>query len=145
MKYWESNRVMQMIVNNLKRLKGNNRRFYIHWLRYYLDELSRKHLPQIRLKLQKKWSDLTALQQKGLETNYKSEYDILKTDIRGLEKSLERASLGLEHIFREIGQIYEAFATSDKADVVSKRRFESIPLVMAELLLQGYVGNITFV
>jgi hypothetical protein len=60
---------------------------------------------------------------------YKEEMDTLQNDIIS-------ASFGLEHIFRELGQLYEAAQDQESSKFGSKLAY--LPRVVAELVIEGY-------
>uniref|UniRef100_A0A8C4SIE0 Interferon-induced very large GTPase 1-like n=1 Tax=Erpetoichthys calabaricus TaxID=27687 RepID=A0A8C4SIE0_ERPCA len=92
---------------------SEERLFFLHWMKMYLDSLSADVLPEIQRQLM----------------NCKDE-----NRKKALLEKFSNSSVGLKHFLREIGQIYEAFvATETKL----KSDLSSLPSVAAEILLDG--------
>lgn len=105
--------------------------YFLTWLRQFLDEESRGILPQLRQSLHRAF---VAYQE--------SKSDDKKAKVDRAEMTLINASLGLEHFFREISQIYEAFIYSQKVQELSFGNntsclIEHLPYLAAKLLLLG--------
>lgn len=76
--------------------------YFLSWLKYFLDNQSRIVLPTICKQLHE------ALSSKEADKYTKKRRE---AEIANAEKQLVDASLGVEHFFREMGQIYEAFTS----------------------------------
>ncbi|XP_062568254.1 interferon-induced very large GTPase 1-like [Saccostrea cucullata] len=70
--------------------------------------------------------------------NEKSRNDLSRGKLIGLNNKMLKPLLSLEHLLREIGQIYEAF--SEKKNVKQKTKFiiNKLPCLAAKLLLLGH-------
>ncbi|XP_067284820.1 interferon-induced very large GTPase 1-like [Pseudorasbora parva] len=108
--------------------------YFIKWLIIFLDEHTSADLSALHHKYDKQWS--TVLQLK--ENHDKSEQ--LKTEQTELERiseDLHAASVGLEHIMREIGQIYESCSSVKKNKKDLQFDFSSFPSLAAEMMISG--------
>ncbi|XP_073448244.1 interferon-induced very large GTPase 1-like [Aquarana catesbeiana] len=106
--------------------------YFLRWFSMYLDDLSSKTLSGLYQKYHNKWSKI----KEEKELKDKNNQNI-KTMERGLEKlsvEIEVSTFGLEHILREIGQIYEALETFPEKDT----SFFKLPKVVANLMVSGY-------
>lgn len=100
--------------------KTEPERFYfLKWMRMNLDDQSRQKLSQLRMQYKKIRNDSQN-----------------KDAIRDIDKELSNSSLGTEHFFREMGQIYEASVLLPETDP-SRRQLQNLPKICAELLLEG--------
>ncbi|KAJ3615140.1 hypothetical protein NHX12_018708 [Muraenolepis orangiensis] len=57
--------------------------------------------------------------------------------ISDLDKKMSDCSLGLEHLFRELGQLYEWSEYCSLENSPQKKQIEHLPLVYAQMLLEG--------
>ena len=125
--------LIKQFVQNLRELDGNTRHYFMHFLQMNLDELSRRELPVIERKYSELWSEI-----ENKDKAMSDEISSLKERLGNLEKQLEESSFGLEHLLREMGQLFEA--VTDLKEKVSDKVSSSIgklPKIMAELLLGG--------
>ncbi|XP_073678486.1 interferon-induced very large GTPase 1-like [Garra rufa] len=109
--------------------------FFLKWLRIFLDEHTSADLSALHYKYHEKWSSVLKLK----ENHDKSEQ--LKTEQRELEtvsEELQAATLGLEHIMREISQIYESCSSVKKNKKDLQVHFSSLPSLAAEMMISGF-------
>lgn len=67
--------------------------------------------------------------------------DELKTkqaELAELSKNIQSATCGLEHIFREMGQIYEAHKSLEKPPKEGEIDWAKYPELAAELMISGH-------
>ncbi|XP_033466131.2 LOW QUALITY PROTEIN: up-regulator of cell proliferation-like [Epinephelus lanceolatus] len=99
---------------------GIERCYFLKWMRMNLDNLSREKLSGLRDQYKKKC--------KNSEN---------KEEIKEIDRQLSNSSLGTEHFFREMGQIYEASLSLPETDP-SRKQLQHLPKLCAELLLDGF-------
>ncbi|XP_005953076.1 up-regulator of cell proliferation-like [Haplochromis burtoni] len=99
---------------------GTERFYFLKWMRMNLDNVSRIKLSELREKYKEKC--------KNSEN---------KEEIKEIDKEISSSSLGTEHFFREMGQIYEASLSLPKTDP-SHQQLQHLPKLCAELLLDGF-------
>ncbi|XP_029382837.1 up-regulator of cell proliferation [Echeneis naucrates] len=99
---------------------GKQRYYFLKWMRINLDNLSREKLSVLREQYKKK---------------FKRSHN--KDEIKSIDRELSNSSLGTEHFFREMGQIYEAAVSLPKTDP-SRHQVEHLPKICAGLLLDGF-------
>uniref|UniRef100_A0A8C5DEF5 Interferon-induced very large GTPase 1-like n=1 Tax=Gouania willdenowi TaxID=441366 RepID=A0A8C5DEF5_GOUWI len=116
--YYMSNTLMCFI--NALSLQQNERSYFLKWMRINLDNMSRIKLSGLREHYKKKW--------KSSEN---------KEEIKQLDQQLTNSSLGIEHFFREMGQIYEASRFLPETDL-SRQQLNHLPGLCAQLLLDGF-------
>uniref|UniRef100_A0A3Q2G850 Si:dkey-85k7.12 n=1 Tax=Cyprinodon variegatus TaxID=28743 RepID=A0A3Q2G850_CYPVA len=94
--------------------------YFLKWMRMNLDNQSRIKLSSLRERYKEKSRD--------------SEN---KQEIKEIDKQLSNSSLGVEHFFREMGQIYEA-SLSLPENNSSRQQLQHLPKLCAQLLLDGF-------
>ncbi|XP_073331714.1 up-regulator of cell proliferation-like [Pagrus major] len=99
---------------------GTERSYFLKWMRMNLDNLSREKLSDLREQYKKKYQN--------------SEN---KEEIKEIDRQLSNSSLGTEHFFREMGQIYEASLSLPETDP-SRQQLQHLPKLCAGLLLDGF-------
>ncbi|XP_065134322.1 interferon-induced very large GTPase 1-like [Paramisgurnus dabryanus] len=110
-----------------------NKSFFLTWLRILLNEVTSADLSALQHKYDKKWS--TVLKLKGNDkTNQLKE----QRELEKISEELQAASFGLEHIIREIGQIYESCSSVKKNKTDLPFHFSSLPNLAAEMMICGF-------
>ncbi|KAM6894726.1 LOW QUALITY PROTEIN: interferon-induced very large GTPase 1-like [Lycodopsis pacificus] len=99
---------------------GIERCYFLKWMRMNLDNVSRGKLSDLREQYKEKC--------KNSEN---------KAEIKDIDRQLSNSSLGTEHFFREMGQIYEASLSLPETDL-SRQQLQHLPKLCAELLLDGF-------
>ncbi|XP_019210871.1 up-regulator of cell proliferation-like [Oreochromis niloticus] len=99
---------------------GTERFYFLKWMRMNLDNVSRVKLGGLREKYKEK--------SKNSEN---------KEEIKEIDRQLSNSSLGTEHFFREMGQIYEASLSLPQTDR-ARKQLQHLPKLCAELLLDGF-------
>ncbi|XP_059210428.1 interferon-induced very large GTPase 1-like [Centropristis striata] len=99
---------------------GIERCYFLKWMRMNLDNVSRVKLSGLREQYKEKC--------KNSEN---------KEEIKDIDRQLSNSSLGTEHFFREMGQIYEASLCLPETDL-SRQQLQHLPKLCAELLLDGF-------
>ncbi|XP_074479604.1 up-regulator of cell proliferation-like isoform X3 [Sebastes fasciatus] len=99
---------------------GIERCYFLKWMRMNLDNVSRDKLSGLREQYKEKC--------KNSEN---------KEEIKDIDRQLSNSSLGTEHFFREMGQIYEASLSLPETDR-SRQQLQHLPKLCAELLREGF-------
>ncbi|KAL4008567.1 hypothetical protein ACER0C_002419 [Sarotherodon galilaeus] len=99
---------------------GTERFYFLKWMRMNLDNVSRVRLSELREKYKEKC--------KNSEN---------KEEIKEIDRQISNSSLGIEHFFREMGQIYESSLSLPETHR-SRQQFQHLPKLCAELLLDGF-------
>ncbi|KAK7159916.1 hypothetical protein R3I94_006064 [Phoxinus phoxinus] len=111
---------------------GAANKFFLKWLRILLDEYTSADLSRLHNEYDEKWSKILKLK----ENPDKSEK--LKAELLELSKKLQAAAFGLEHILREIGQIYESCSSVKKNKTDLQIDYHSLPGLAAEMMISGF-------
>nr|XP_024656472.1 up-regulator of cell proliferation-like [Maylandia zebra] len=99
---------------------GTERFYFLKWMRMNLDNLSCIKLSELREKYKEKC--------KNSEN---------KEEIKAIDRQISNSSLGTEHFFREMGQIYETSLSLSQTDP-ARQQLQHLPKLCAELLLDGF-------
>ncbi|XP_036420890.1 interferon-induced very large GTPase 1-like [Colossoma macropomum] len=160
--------LMRLFVGSLRSLSGIQEMYFLKWTAVLLDNFTSDKLSTIHQEYDRKWAEVLALKkkqskfeeqkikQKNLEENSvkltndlsnnlsleHAKIDKLKAEQLNLEKisnELNAATFGLEHILREMGQIYEA-SFSEKRWIRRNEvgNLHYLPGLAAELMISGH-------
>ncbi|XP_048046051.1 interferon-induced very large GTPase 1-like [Megalobrama amblycephala] len=112
-----------------------NKIFFIKWLRILLDEYMSADLYALHHKYNEKWSAVLKMK----ENHDESEQLIVEqTDLKKISEELQAAAFGLEHIMREISQIYESCSSVKKNKKDQQFHFSSLQSLAAEMMISGF-------
>uniref|UniRef100_A0A3Q4GYF1 Si:dkey-85k7.12 n=1 Tax=Neolamprologus brichardi TaxID=32507 RepID=A0A3Q4GYF1_NEOBR len=100
---------------------GTERFYFLKWMQMNLNNVPHIKLSELREKYKEKCKN------SEIKENCKS----------CINKLISSISLGTEHFFREMGQIYEASLSLPETDPV-RQQFQHLPKLCAELLLDGF-------
>lgn len=109
------------------------RNYFLQCVKLILNNLSREEITQLQNRYKDMRSKLLQLQTKR-EVNQEAVREC-KLEIEELHEQMINASLGLEHLLRELGQIYEAM---QEINVSGAEQFSRLPQAAASLLIDGY-------
>ncbi|KAM4536753.1 interferon-induced very large GTPase 1-like [Odontesthes bonariensis] len=99
---------------------GAERCYFLKWMRMNLDSVSHIKLSGLREQYKEKCKDSEK-----------------KEEIKEIDRQLSNSSLGTEHFFREMGQIYEASLSLPETHP-SRQQLQHLPKLCAQLLLDGF-------
>ncbi|XP_062874221.1 interferon-induced very large GTPase 1-like [Trichomycterus rosablanca] len=120
---------MKQIISSLNSLSGNEKLFFIKWLEILLDKQTSDDLLDLHHKYNETWTRVLNLKKKHDKSGkMKAE----QTELEEISVRLNAATFGLEHIFREMGQIYES-----NKKIFEERGIFTLPKLAAELIKSG--------
>ena len=130
--------VMDMFIEVLLRCSFSVKKYFIQWLKFLLDDHSRSILPKLYTDYQSLRDHLLSVKENDQNNHAKIEFLTQKLKEKNME--MVHSSLGLEHLFRELGQIYEARMDSCLENVSEslKKEADRLSYVVAEIMLEGY-------
>ncbi|XP_051744946.1 interferon-induced very large GTPase 1 [Ctenopharyngodon idella] len=126
---------MKLFIEEMSSHAEHKMMFFLKWLRIFLDEYTSADLSALHHRYCEKWSTVVKLK----ENHDKSEQ--LKAEQAELERiseDLQAAAFGLEHIMREIGQIFESCSSVKKNRKDLQFNFSSLPSLAAEMMISGF-------
>ncbi|KAM9844026.1 interferon-induced very large GTPase 1-like isoform 2-T2 [Aulostomus maculatus] len=128
-------KVMQLFIESLAALPPIEKKYFLKWTQILFDALSTGDLSSILQKYDEKWSEVLTLKKQ----HQKSDQLIRKqTELEQISAKLQSATFGLEHIFREMAQIYEAHKSLNKPPRSTQTDWSKYPELAAELLISGH-------
>uniref|UniRef100_A0A3Q3RUZ2 Si:dkey-85k7.12 n=1 Tax=Mastacembelus armatus TaxID=205130 RepID=A0A3Q3RUZ2_9TELE len=116
---YNMSKAMSCFISAISR-PGTERCYFLKWMQMNLNSLSREKLSDLREQYKKKYKDSEK-----------------KEEIKDIDKQLSNSSLGTEHFFREMGQIYEASLSLPETSP-SCQQLKHLPKLCAELLRDGF-------
>ncbi|KAG2468870.1 GVIN1 GTPase, partial [Polypterus senegalus] len=125
------NALMTSLIKILSSQSQKTKKYFLQWLMVLLDDLSRDAVSELQLRYHEKLSELLKKQTNEDSEQRKKE---LQKDLDMLSSQITDSSLGLEHILREMGQVFEA----SKMGRVNDSCISSLPKIAAELILSGH-------
>ncbi|XP_055070085.2 interferon-induced very large GTPase 1 [Misgurnus anguillicaudatus] len=108
--------------------------YFLKWLIILLNEFTSADLTVLRHKYNEKWSTVLELKEKYKSKRLKTE----QTELERISEVLQAATFGLEHIMREIGQIFESCLSVKENRADLQFDFCSLPSLAAEMMLCGF-------
>ncbi|XP_037648527.1 interferon-induced very large GTPase 1-like isoform X15 [Sebastes umbrosus] len=126
---------MKLFIESLSSLPSTDKVYFLKWTQVLIDALSTDDLSSILQNYDEKWTEVLALKKKHDKS------DLLKgkqTELDDISTKLQSATFGLEHIFREMGQIYEAHASLQKQTKRVQTDWSKYPELAAELMISGH-------
>ncbi|KAL0147333.1 hypothetical protein M9458_057358 [Cirrhinus mrigala] len=126
---------INLFIKQMNMHVKNKSMFFLKWLRILLDEHTSADLSKLYHKYDKTWSEISKLSK---SSDNSPELLPKQTELMELSKKLQDATLGLEHIMREIGQIYESCSSVKKNKKDLQIPFSSLPSLAAEMMISGF-------
>ncbi|XP_073700458.1 interferon-induced very large GTPase 1-like [Garra rufa] len=112
--------------------------FFLKWLGILLDEYISADLFKLHDEYDKKWSTVVKLKDNQDKPEFK-EFRAEQTELERISEDLQATTFGLEHIIREIGQIYESCSSVKKKN---KKNLQIdlfyLPSLAAEMMISGF-------
>ncbi|XP_054892120.1 interferon-induced very large GTPase 1-like [Poeciliopsis prolifica] len=128
-------KLMRLFTQSLQRLKPKEREYFLTWIQILIDALSTDDLSSILQNYDETWSEVLVLKKKHDKS---AQLKHKQTELEDLSKKLQSATFGLEHIFREMGQIYEAHKSLKKPSLDQQSEWTKYPELAADLMISGH-------
>ncbi|XP_062843406.1 interferon-induced very large GTPase 1-like [Trichomycterus rosablanca] len=122
---------LKEFISSLNSLSGNEKLFFIKWLEILLDKQTSDDLSNLHHKYNETWTRVLDLKNKH-DTSEREKLKAEQTELEEISVKLNAATFGLEHIFREMGQIYESGKKTS-----GERSMSNLPKLAAELIKFG--------
>ncbi|XP_073668849.1 interferon-induced very large GTPase 1-like [Paramisgurnus dabryanus] len=131
---------VKLFIRELTSKPTDEKVFFLKWLPILLDEYTSGELSNLRYKYDKKWSEV--LKRKDIKNKAgqltSTTVNNEETELDRIAKELQAATFGLEHILREIGQIYESCSAVKKEKQGMGCGFSTLPSLAAEMMVSGF-------
>ncbi|XP_057877778.1 interferon-induced very large GTPase 1-like [Melospiza georgiana] len=125
------NPLMKSFLGFLQAQPADTKKYFLQWMKVFMDELSCGHLEELRRDYHKLWSEILSRKKSNKKPRGTDE---LLNHLDALSDKINDSSIGLEHLLREVGQIYEALQLLN----CEKDNFVKLPDIAAELMVSGY-------
>ncbi|XP_034045513.1 LOW QUALITY PROTEIN: interferon-induced very large GTPase 1-like [Thalassophryne amazonica] len=125
--------LIKLFTESLESLTTVERKYFLKWTQILMDDLSTDEISSLLQMYDDKWSEVLALKKKHDKYD---QLNIKQAELDKISEKLQSATFGLEHIFREMGQIYEAHASRQKMPNGSTD-WSKYPELAAELMISG--------
>ncbi|KAM4690557.1 interferon-induced very large GTPase 1-like [Rhinophrynus dorsalis] len=116
-------------IRILKTLSKTTTLFFLQWFKIFLDDLSCDRILELRDQYNRIWSHLQTEQ-----SGDKSIENALQKNMEAVKNEMTNCMIGLEHLLREVGQMYEAVVAVQQRDEYSNE----LPKIAAEIMTSGY-------
>ncbi|KAK2864710.1 hypothetical protein Q7C36_003864 [Tachysurus vachellii] len=128
--------LMEHFTSSLQDLGENERLFFLKWVGILLDKHTSDDLSKLHEVYNEKWKAVLDLKKKHDKSD---QMKLEQNELEKISEKLNAATFGLEHILREMGQIYEAFFSVQQSNEQYKEKtFTSLPKLAAEILKSGH-------
>ena len=140
--------VMKAFIDSIIELADDKylRNFYLHILKFELNSISRENISQKQYDYKRIRREVSSLQRESPSQTpqVKAQISKLKKKMESLQEEIINSSLGLEHLLRELSQVYEASLHAKNREVhldsqdIFNKYITYLPKIAAELLIEGY-------
>ncbi|XP_057876840.1 interferon-induced very large GTPase 1-like [Melospiza georgiana] len=125
------NTLMKSFLGFLQAQPVDIKKYFLQWMKVFMDDLSCGRLEELRRDYHKLWSEILSRKQGKKKP---SGNDELLSQFNALSDKINDSSVGLEHLLREVGQIYEALEFTN----CKKDNFVKLAEIAADLMVSGY-------
>ncbi|RMB94655.1 hypothetical protein DUI87_28890 [Hirundo rustica rustica] len=122
---------MNSFLGFLQTQPADTKKYFLQWVKVFMDELSCGRLEELRRDYHKLWSETLAKKKSKKKPKVNSD---LLSHLDALSDEINDSSIGLEHLLREVGHIYEALQLMETKNY----NFDKLPEIAAELMVLGY-------
>uniref|UniRef100_A0A3Q2WWH3 VLIG-type G domain-containing protein n=2 Tax=Haplochromis burtoni TaxID=8153 RepID=A0A3Q2WWH3_HAPBU len=125
--------LMKSFTESLLSLPSKEKEYFLKWTQILIDALTSHEISSILTSSDEKWTEVLTLKKKHDRSDLLTSK---QTKLEQISKTLQSATFGLEHIFREMGQIYEAH----RAVQAESKHTEWVkyPELAADLMVSGH-------
>ncbi|KAK3531939.1 hypothetical protein QTP86_001549 [Hemibagrus guttatus] len=123
--------LMRQFISSLNSLHGNERSYFLKWVEILLDRCTSDDLTALYHQYNETWTKVSDLKR---NPDKSSRMQDEQTKLEEISRQLNAATFGLEHILREMAQIYES------ADSVQTHHenVADLPRLAAQLIKAGH-------
>ncbi|KAI4871495.1 hypothetical protein NFI96_028843, partial [Prochilodus magdalenae] len=126
---------MKLFTEKLNSKTPDERVFFIKWINIFLDNFT-ENTSSLQHEYDQKWSKILNLK-KSHDKSGKLKNE--EEELEKMSRKMSDAAFGLEHILREVGQIYESQVSVEKNKKETGRvKVSTFPRLAADLLISGY-------
>ncbi|XP_059323685.1 interferon-induced very large GTPase 1-like [Ammospiza nelsoni] len=122
--------LMKSFLGFLQAQPADTKKYFLHWMKVFMDELSCGRLEELGIEYHKIWTKIL-MEKKSKKKNSGNDESLSRLD--ALSDEINDSSIGLEHLLREVGQIYEALELMNSTN----DNFGKLPELAADLMVSG--------
>ncbi|XP_054149427.1 interferon-induced very large GTPase 1-like [Melozone crissalis] len=127
------NALMKSFLGFLQAQPADTKKYFLHWMKVFMHEVSFGRLEELRRDYHKLWSEILS-RKKSKEKP--SGNDDLPSRLDAIYDEINDSSISLEHLLREVGQIYEALQLKKTKN--ENESFVKLPEIAVDLMASGY-------
>ncbi|XP_028267168.1 interferon-induced very large GTPase 1-like isoform X6 [Parambassis ranga] len=128
--------LMKSFTESLLSLSSEEKEYFLKWTQIFIDDLSTDDLSSILQSYDQTWSQVLDLKKKHGKSD---EFMNKQKELEQISKKLQSATFGLEHIFREMGQIFEAYKSEGRQTTSRQPDWSKYPELAADLMISGHM------
>nr|XP_055043541.1 interferon-induced very large GTPase 1-like [Misgurnus anguillicaudatus] len=125
----ESTDFMRIFSEALRSLRKYEKKYFLTWVINLLYDFTSKKLCELHKEYDVTWNEVSALIKMP---NNPDQLQIKQTELEKISEQINKSTFGLEHIVREVGQIYELWSS------VKINFFSDLPSLAAEMMISGF-------
>ncbi|XP_050988544.1 interferon-induced very large GTPase 1 isoform X1 [Labeo rohita] len=126
---------VKIFIQKLNSQAGNEVVYFLKWLGILLDDYTTESVSVLLHEYHEKWSTVLSLKKKYDKSQ---QMTAAQVKLERVSEKLQSATFGLEHILREIAQIYESCSSVKKNKKDLKFNFSSFPSLAAKMMISGF-------
>uniref|UniRef100_A0AAV2KN06 VLIG-type G domain-containing protein n=1 Tax=Knipowitschia caucasica TaxID=637954 RepID=A0AAV2KN06_KNICA len=126
--------LIQIFVRHLSSLSPTEREYFLTWTQILMDTHAIENMSSVQQKYQQTWTEFLALKKAA---DRSSDLKCKQAELGQISSNLQSVMYGLEHIFREMEQIYEAHKSLSKPPKMEPD-WSKYPELAAELMISGH-------
>uniref|UniRef100_A0A674MQC0 VLIG-type G domain-containing protein n=1 Tax=Takifugu rubripes TaxID=31033 RepID=A0A674MQC0_TAKRU len=127
--------LVNVFVEGISSLTPSEKEYFLKWIQLFIDDLTTENVSSILQNYDGTWSEVLMLKEK---TEQSDQLRAKQQELEQISEKLHKATFGLEHIYREMGQIYEAHASLQKQPLTGQTDWSQYPELAAELMISGH-------
>eukprot|EP00092_Neocalanus_flemingeri_P029352 GFUD01031864.1.p1 GENE.GFUD01031864.1~~GFUD01031864.1.p1 ORF type:complete len:2619 (-),score=690.50 GFUD01031864.1:716-8572(-) len=145
---------LRYFIETVCRVNEDENRYFLEWCQLELNKISEMILPDVlrkynecakRLEEAKSKKDKDKQDPAVSDAKIEEEIEKEKKEMKNISQEFDTFSMGIEHLFREFGQLYEVHNGSKE-----NNPYNNLPMLMADLMVKGYPlelmdGNVSHV
>ncbi|XP_028267937.1 interferon-induced very large GTPase 1-like isoform X3 [Parambassis ranga] len=128
--------LMKSFTESLLSLSSEEKEYFLKWTQIFIDDLATDDLSSILQSYDVTWSEVLDLKNKHDKSD---EFTNKQNELEEISKKLQSATFGLEHIFREMGQNFEAHKSEGRQTTSRQSDWSKYPELAADLMISGHM------
>ncbi|XP_035280252.1 interferon-induced very large GTPase 1-like [Anguilla anguilla] len=108
--------------------------YTLQWLTIFLDDLTTDALAELEVDYQSTWRKMREVPKDKEKTSHVNQ---MQSKLNNISDKMAATTISLQHLMREVGQLYEASQTTPKAPGPTKQFSTILPKIGADMLVYG--------